>query len=160
MEHESDNYTKCDWCSWYSLQRIGTRTEWLRNNRTDWDCPNNRISAIAQNTENSPGDLRRHFCHSDWCKILSRSKIIIIKSICRIVDFAVSADHRVKLKENEKRYKYLDLAWEMKKLWNIKLTVIPKVIGALDTVTKGRLPMKIRGRVETIQTRRCWDWPE
>ena len=29
---------------------------------------------------------------------------------CRIVDFAVSADHRVKLKENEKKDKYLDLA--------------------------------------------------
>ena len=31
---------------------------------------------------------------------------------CQITDFAVSADHRVKLKENENRNKYLDLARE------------------------------------------------
>ena len=35
---------------------------------------------------------------------------------CRIVDFAVPADHRVKLKESEKKDKYLDLARELKKL--------------------------------------------
>ena len=33
---------------------------------------------------------------------------------CRIVDFAVLADHSVKLKEIEKRDKYLDLAREQK----------------------------------------------
>ena len=35
------------------------------------------------------------------------------------MDFAVPADHRVKLKENEKKDKYLDLAREVKKMWNI-----------------------------------------
>ena len=33
----------------------------------------------------------------------------------KIVDFAVPADHRIKLKECEKRDKYLDLARELKK---------------------------------------------
>ena len=37
------------------------------------------------------------------------------KRTCRIVDFAVPADHRVKLKESEKIDKYLDLARELKK---------------------------------------------
>ena len=44
------------------------------------------------------------------------------------MDFAVSADHRVKLKESEKKDKYLDLARELKKLWNMKVTIIP-IIG-------------------------------
>ena len=39
--------------------------------------------------------------------------------MCKIVDFAVSADHRIKLKECEKKDKYLDLARELKMLWNI-----------------------------------------
>ena len=53
------------------------------------------------------------------------------------MDFAVPADHRAKLKESEKRDKYLDFAKELKqKLWNIKVTMIPIVIGALGTVTK------------------------
>ena len=38
-----------------------------------------------------------------------------IKRTCRIVDFEVFTDHRVKLKESEKRDKYLDLTRELKK---------------------------------------------
>ena len=74
-----------------------------------------------------------------------------------IVDFSVSADHRVKLKENEKKDMYLGLARELeKKLWNMQVTVIPIVIGALGTVTKGLIEgleeLEIRGLVEAIQT--------
>ena len=53
------------------------------------------------------------------------------------MDFAVPADHTVKLKENEKRDKYIDLARELKILWNMKVTVAPIVIGTLAAVTKG-----------------------
>ena len=61
-----------------------------------------------------------------------RPHLIIIKKkkTCKIFDFAVPADHRIKLKECEKRNKYLDLARELKKLWNMKVTIIPIVIGA------------------------------
>ena len=45
--------------------------------------------------------------------------------------------HIVKLKENEKKNKYLDLARELKKLRNMKMAVIQIVIGMLGTVTKG-----------------------
>ena len=55
------------------------------------------------------------------------------------MDFAVPADHRIKLKEYEKNDKYLDLAREVKKIWNRKMTIIPIVIGAFGTVTKGLL---------------------
>ena len=66
-----------------------------------------------------------------------RPDLIIInkkKRICKIVDFDVLADHRIKLKECEKKDKYLDLARELKKL---KVTIIPIVIGAFGTLTKG-----------------------
>ena len=39
--------------------------------------------------------------------------------------------HRVKNNEREMRDKYFDLARELRKQWNIKMTVIPMVIGAL-----------------------------
>ena len=48
-----------------------------------------------------------------------RPDLLIIKTkkkkTCKIVVFAVPADHRIKLKECEKRDKYLDLARELKK---------------------------------------------
>ena len=50
---------------------------------------------------------------------------------------AVPADHKVKLKENEKRDKNLDLARELKKLWNMKVKVILIIIGELGTIPKG-----------------------
>ena len=59
------------------------------------------------------------------------------KKTCRIVDFAVPTDHWVKFKESEKKDKYFDLARELKNLWNMNMTVILIVIGALGTVTKG-----------------------
>ena len=64
------------------------------------------------------------------------------------MDFAVLDDHRIKLKEREKKNKYLDLAREPKKLWNMKVTIIPIMIGAFGTVTKGLLkePWGLGGR--------------
>ena len=38
------------------------------------------------------------------------------KRTCNIEDLAVPADHRIKLKESEKKDKYLDLPRESKKL--------------------------------------------
>ena len=56
--------------------------------------------------------------HTDHLIPAKRADFIMInkkkkkkrKKICKIVDFAVPADHRIKLKECEKKDKYLDLA--------------------------------------------------
>ena len=66
-------------------------------------------------------------------KIINNNK----RRTCRIVNFIVPADHRIKLKESKNKDKYLDLTRELKKLWNTKVTFISIVIGALGTVTKG-----------------------
>ena len=72
------------------------------------------------------------------------------------MDFAISADHRIKLKECEKKDKHLELARELKKLWNMKVTMILIVMGAFGTVNKGLLKgledLEVGGQVETIQT--------
>ena len=77
------------------------------------------------------------------------------KRIYKIVDFGVPAARSIKSKESEKKDKYLDLARELEKLWNMKVTIIPIVIGAFGTVTKGLLKrledLLVGGRVETIQ---------
>ena len=59
MEHESDGDTNCNWHTRYCHQRIDTRTGGLGNKRTSEDQPNYSIVEIGQNTEKSPGDLRR-----------------------------------------------------------------------------------------------------
>ena len=88
-----------------------------------------------------------------------RPDLIIInkrKRICKIVDFDVTGEHRLNLKESEKKDKYLELARELKKLLNMKVTIVSIVIGALGTIIKrllkGLEDLEIGGRVETIQT--------
>ena len=72
---------------------------------------------------------------TDYLIPTRRPDLIIInknKRICKIVDFTVPEDHRINLKECEKKDKYLDLARELKKQWNMKVTFVPIVI-----ITKG-----------------------
>ena len=68
------------------------------------------------------------------------------------MDFAVPVDHRVKLKESEKKDKYLDFARELKqKLWNMK---VPIIIGAIKTIPKSLVKslrdLEIKERGKTI----------
>ena len=80
--------------------------------------------------------------HTDHLISARRPDLIIFnkkKRTCKIVDFAVPADHKIKLKECEKKNKLLDLARELKKMWNMKVTIIPIVTGAFGTVAKGLL---------------------
>ena len=89
-----------------------------------------------------------------------RPDLIIIKKKkkmkrnCKTVDFTVPADHRINLKECEKKDRYLDLARELKKFWNMKVTIVPIVTGAFGTINKGLLKgledLEVGGRVETI----------
>ena len=59
MEHEGGSYTNCDWCFWYSNERIIKETGGLGIWRTIGDHPNYSIIENGQNTEKSPGDLKR-----------------------------------------------------------------------------------------------------
>ena len=72
------------------------------------------------------------------------------------MNFAVPVDHRVKFKECEQRDNYLDLARELKKLWNMNVMIIPIVIGDLSKVTKrsvqGQAYLKLTECVEMVQT--------
>ena len=94
---------------------------------------------------------------------VKRTELVRVKKklrAFRIEDFALSVEHRVKLRECDERDKYLNPARGLKKLWKMKVTVmvmvIPTVIGKLRTITKvlvrGQEDMEIRGQVEMIQT--------
>ena len=61
------------------------------------------------------------------------------KNICQITDFACPYDWRVDTKELEKIEHYQDLAWVLQKIMDMKVKVIPLVIGALATT-----PIKLR----------------
>ena len=79
---------------------------------------------------------------TDHLLLARRPDLITInkkKRICKIIDIAVPADHIINLKECAKKDKYLNLAWELIKLWNMKVTILPILIGAFGTTIKGLL---------------------
>ena len=59
MEPEVDGDTNCNWCASNSSQKLGKEAGKVGNWRTSQDHPNYWIDKIGQNTEKSPGDLKR-----------------------------------------------------------------------------------------------------
>ena len=59
MEYESDSDTYCSWCTWNSPQRLGKRNRSIGNQRTNRDHLDDSIVEIGQNTDKSPGGMRR-----------------------------------------------------------------------------------------------------
>ena len=64
------------------------------------------------------------------------------------MNFTISADHRVKIKDREKSDEYLELARELKKRWNKEVTVTPIVIGVLRIIPKGLVKRNQRTRAD------------
>ena len=80
------------------------------------------------------------------------------KISCHLVDFFISADHKIKIKNENKKAKNGQMPGSCQwteKLWSMKLAVIPIVVGAFGIVPKSlekRLgKLGIRERIETIQ---------
>ena len=74
---------------------------------------NNPAPVLENDTQELLWDFN---IHTDHLIPARRPDLIIIhkkkKRICKIVDFAVPADHRINLKKFEQKDKYLDLARE------------------------------------------------
>ena len=65
-----------------------------------------------------------------------------------LVDFAVSADQKVKIKENEKFNKYLNLARELKYQWNLKVSLTPIVTGIGNQRKNRDHPDHLTGKID------------
>ena len=55
---------------------------------------------------------------------------------CKIIDFAVPGDSRTEEKEKDKLEKYQELERELQKIWNVKVKIIPLVVGSLHAIPK------------------------
>jgi hypothetical protein len=58
------------------------------------------------------------------------------KRTCMLIDVAISGDRNVIKEEAEKILKYKDLKIEIQRMWNVKTTVTPVIIGATGTISE------------------------
>ena len=68
----------------------------------------------------------------------------------QIIDISVPADHRIQEKENEKVNKYQDLRIEIERLWEMKTTTVPVVIGSL-----GAIPAQLKEQLKRLGIKCC-----
>ena len=59
-----------------------------------------------------------------------------MRRACKIIDFAVPGDCRIEEKEKEKIEKYQDLRRELQKIWNVRVKIVPLVVGFLGAIPK------------------------
>ena len=78
--------------------------------------------------------------HTDREATANRTDIIIKnkkkEKTWTLIDVAIPADRNVVQKEVERKLKYKSLCIEIQRLWNLKCTIIPVIIGAIGTVTR------------------------
>ena len=125
----------------------------LKTDHTNKWYMHNPTSVLENSTHKLIWDFDIHTDHRISAR---RPDLIMIrkkKRICKIVDFAVSADHRIKLIENTRELK------KKQKLWNVKVTIIPIVIGAFGTVTKGLLK-RLENEWRPFKLQHYWEQPE
>jgi hypothetical protein len=58
------------------------------------------------------------------------------KGTCMLIDVAIPGDRNVIKKGTEKILKYKDLVIEIQRMWNVKTTVTPVIIGATGAISK------------------------
>jgi hypothetical protein len=83
--------------------------------------------------------LWNHAVHTDREVTANRPDIIIKtkkEKTCTLIDVAIPADRNVAQKEAEKKLQYKSLGIEIQRMWNLKCTIIPVIIGAAGIVTK------------------------
>jgi len=77
--------------------------------------------------------------HTDREVTANRPDIIIKnkkEKTCTLIDVAIPADRNVVQKEAEKKLKYKSLCIEIQRMWKLKCTIVPVIIGATGIVTR------------------------
>ena len=76
---------------------------------------------------------------------------------CKIIDFAVPGDSRIEEKKKDKIEKYQELGRELQKIRNVKVKIIPLVVGSLRAIAKqfGNRLEQIGITVGTAQVRKA-----
>ena len=91
--------------------------------------------------------------HTDREVTANRPDIIIKnkkEKTCTLIDVAIPINRNVVQKEAEKKLKYKSLCIEIQRMWNLKCTILPVIIGGTGIVTRS-----LRKNLET--TRKTFD---
>ena len=81
---------------------------------------------------------------------------VVDERTCKIIDFAVPGDSEIEEKKKVKIEKYQDLRRELQKVWNMRMKIVPLVVGSLGAIPKqfGNILKETGIRVEIGQVQK------
>ena len=107
----------------------------LKFDHTNQWYMHNPESIIENETHKLLWDFEIQTYHPISARWPDRVIVIKEKRTCRILNLAVTTNQvPTSILKSEERDKYVDLAWEQKKIWSMKVTVIPIIFGALGMI--------------------------
>ena len=95
--------------------------------------------------------------HTDREVTANRPDIIIKnkkEKTCTLIDVAIPTDRNVVQKEAEKMLQYKSLCIEIQRIWNLKCTIVPVIIGATGIKTRS-----LKKNLETLPGKHSIDSP-
>ena len=155
-------------CSKLAQKKHKTRHDWV-GRVIHWElCKNLKFDHTTKWYMHKPEFILENEMHKiAWDFEIQTDHLIPARSDLGIINkknenlpyfwFCCPSGHGVKIKESKKINKYLDLARELKKPWNMKVTLIPVVVGVLRMIPKGLEKgleeLEICRRIKTTQTK-------
>ena len=131
--------------SWKPIEEETRQTwkkvHWLLCKKFEIECEDKWFSHQPEPVlENDKCKILWDFAIQTDKEIEHRNPDIVVidkeKRECKIIDIELPGNQNIKVKELEKITKFQDLRLQVQKLWNVKATVIPIVVGALGTVSE------------------------
>jgi len=102
--------------------------------------------------------------HTDR-EVTANRPVLIIKNTkvetCTLIDMAIPADRNVGHNEAENKLKYKSLCTEIQRMWNLKCTIIPVIIGVTGIVTRNlriHLEAVKRKKFNRVTTKDSYTW--
>ena len=76
-----------------------------------------------------------------------------VNKTCLLIDMSVPTERNISIKTMEKLSKYKDLEIEIERMWGLKATTVPVIIGALGLIKKGldNFINRIPGNIKVIE---------
>ncbi|TWW62748.1 hypothetical protein D4764_04G0013950 [Takifugu flavidus] len=104
-----------------------------------WEVPGSRWETPPKVVENKQAKILWDFqIQTDKMVVANQPDRVVVdkhRKTVVVIDVAIPSDSNIRKKEHEKLEKYQGLKEEMERMWGIKATVVPVVIGTLGAVT-------------------------
>ena len=119
--------------------KVAKYLHWLLCQEQDIEVPDKWYEHVPDNvvSKNQVTLIWDTAVQTDYTIPSNRPDIIVknqLERTCLLIDVSVPSDRNIYAKRSEKLCKYKDLEIEIQKMWGMRTTVVPLIMGALGSI--------------------------